>query len=85
MNEKTEKVATITIVGAMPDGGAGFAIVNETGEKCFLSARTMAYVRPAIGDEWKAHLSPNKCEPDKTPWFCQKLLVNLSREPERAK
>lgn len=74
MPKKDNQVSVITIIGLIEDEGPAFGAVVSTGEKVFISARMRRATNPQHGDDWKALLTANRVEPEKTPWFCRQLI-----------
>lgn len=74
MGNKKPQVAIITITNLVADDGPAFGMVLDTGDNVYIPASARKMMDPALGDDWKVVLVQNKHEPEKTPWFCARML-----------
>lgn len=79
---ETTMLSTVTVTRILPSGGA-IAIVEQTGETAFMTARAVEHVGVEGGDRLDAILIPNKsADVNSTPWFVKHMTVRAKADPE---
>jgi hypothetical protein len=79
MNQQTKLVTDIIIHNIIPDGPA-FGHMIDTEEHVFIPTIIADRTAIEVGNTCTVELKPNVRAPEKTPWFCSRVIENKSIE-----